>query len=288
MWLVEENEGDAARGVPRSAQASILLLGDIGVVENHRAPQGTPPRRRPRAAHRARCGRARRRLHRARRRGGRRHHRPSTSMSDSASAARSPRSAACLRCPRSTGSPWANGARASAPATRSSSTRAARPRSCSTAYAAAKAEVREAYDLGDLELRPAPTIRSGCGPASTPLPREACKPYVVVAVHEKTGEVAGLTEVVVPAQHPTRADQYDTVVVPESPRLRRRPGDQGPDAVRAALGGAGPGRGADLERGGQRATHRVNQELGFVPDRQWLEYEADVGRTRRRPQGRLG
>jgi hypothetical protein len=22
---------------------------------------------------------------------------------------------------------------------------------------------------------------------------------------------------------------------------------------------------------------RVNQELGFVPDRQWLEYEADLG-----------
>ena len=37
----------------------------------------------------------------------------------------------------------------------------------------------------------------------------------MVAVHERTEKVAGLTELVVPAQHPTRADQYDTIIVPE-------------------------------------------------------------------------
>ena len=42
------------------------------------------------------------------------------------------------------------------------------------------------------------------------------KPYIVLGVHESSGEVAGLTEVVVAARaHPTRADQYDTIVVPE-------------------------------------------------------------------------
>src|SRR5512139_2768316 len=32
-WIAEKNEGDLARGVPIVAYASILLLGDIGVVE---------------------------------------------------------------------------------------------------------------------------------------------------------------------------------------------------------------------------------------------------------------
>ena len=41
------------------------------------------------------------------------------------------------------------------------------------------------------------------------------KPHIVVGIHESTGEVAALTEVVVAAQHPDRADQYDTIVVPE-------------------------------------------------------------------------
>ena len=88
--------------------------------------------------------------------------------------------------------------------------------------------------------------------------------------------LAGLTEVVVPAQRPTRADQYDTVVVPKHR-------------------GYGLGRAIkarmlfELRSAEPRVTEvqtwnafenepmlKVNSELGFQPDRQWSEYEADV------------
>src|SRR5919107_3991400 len=102
------------------------------------------------------------------------------------------------------------------------------------------------------------------------------KPYIVLAIHEKTGAVAGLTEVVVPAQHPTRADQYDTIVVQ---------GHRGYGIDRAIkarmlfeLRSAEP---ALLEVQTWNAQHnesmlKVNADLGFQSDRDWYEYTADV------------
>ncbi|HEX6500713.1 MAG TPA: GNAT family N-acetyltransferase [Micromonosporaceae bacterium] len=102
------------------------------------------------------------------------------------------------------------------------------------------------------------------------------KPYIVVGVHERTGQVAGLTEVVVPAQHPTRADQYDTVVVPEHRGygLGR--------AIKARmlfeLRAAEPQL-AEVQTWNaveNEALRKVNAELGFVVDREWREYETDL------------
>ena len=116
-------------------------------------------------------------------------------------------------------------------------------------YAAAKYLARERRRAGRL-VAAAELLqrRSGCARACKTLHMRGMKPYIVLGIHEPTGEVAGLTEVVVAAQHPDRADQYDTVVVPAASRLRARPGDQGADAVRAALGRAAAEVGADLER----------------------------------------
>jgi GNAT superfamily N-acetyltransferase len=144
------------------------------------------------------------------------------------------------------------------------------------AYAEAKELVRESYDLGDLELRPSSYNPDRLRASLTTLHARGLKPYIVLGIHEKTGKVAGLTEVVVPAQRPTRADQYDTIVVP-------------------AHRGYGLGRAIkarmlfELRSAEPRLTEvqtwnafenepmlKVNAELGFQPDRQWREYEADV------------
>jgi GNAT superfamily N-acetyltransferase len=144
------------------------------------------------------------------------------------------------------------------------------------AYAAAKAEVRDDYDVGDLELRPSSYEPQRLQASLATLAARGLKLYVVVAVQEKTGDVAGLTEVVVPAQHPTRADQYDTVVVPRH---------RGYGVVRAIkarmlfeLRSAEPDL-TEVQTWNAAINEpliKVNQELGFIADRQWLEYEAEV------------
>ena len=98
----------------------------------------------------------------------------------------------------------------------------------------------------------------------------------MVAIHERTETVAGLTELVVPAVRPGRADQYDTVIVPEhnSYGLAR--------AIKARmlleLRTAEPNlrevqtwHAADREQ-----LQQVNKELGFQPDREWREYEVSA------------
>jgi GNAT superfamily N-acetyltransferase len=150
------------------------------------------------------------------------------------------------------------------------------------AYAEAKEVVRDSYDVGDLELRPSSydAERLKCSLAT--LHARGMKPYIVLGIHESTGKVAGLTEVVVPAQHPTRADQYDTVVVPahRGYGLGR--------AIKARmlleLCSAEPQR-TEVQTWNAFENEpmlRVNSELGFVPDRQWMEYEADVTELARR------
>ena len=88
--------------------------------------------------------------------------------------------------------------------------------------------------------------------------------------------MAGLTEVVVPAQHPTRADQYDTIVAQDH---RGYGIDR---AIKARmlfeLRSAEP-KLAEVQTWNAQANEsmlKVNAELGFQPDREWYEYGADV------------
>lgn len=143
------------------------------------------------------------------------------------------------------------------------------------AYAVAKAQVRD-EDEGDLELRPSSYEPERLRESLSCLHRRGMTPYIVLAIHEESGAVAGLTEVVVPAQHPTRADQYDTIVVPEHRGC-------GIDRALKArmlfeLRAAEPGL-AEVQTWnapGNEAMLKVNAELGFAPDREWFEYEVEV------------
>ena len=75
--------------------------------------------------------------------------------------------------------------------------------------------MRRLDPTGDLDLRPSSYDADRLRASLRCLNARGLRPYIVVAVHERTEKVAGLTELVVPAQHPTRADQYDTIIVPE-------------------------------------------------------------------------
>jgi GNAT superfamily N-acetyltransferase len=143
------------------------------------------------------------------------------------------------------------------------------------AYAAAKASVRE-LPASDLELRPSSYDAQRLSASLATLHARGLKPHIVLAVHEPSGAVAGLTEVVVPAQRPTRADQYDTIVVP---------GHRGYGLGRALkarmlfeLRSAEPQL-IDVQTWNaieNQSMVQVNSELGFKTDRAWYEYEADV------------
>jgi len=141
------------------------------------------------------------------------------------------------------------------------------------AYARAKAEVR---DVDDGELRPSSYDPERLRASLDTLHRRGMKPYIVLALHEQTGEVAGLTEVVVPAQHPTRADQYDTIVV------RDHRGYGIDRAIKARmlleLRSAEPEL-VEVQTWNAQANEamlKVNAELGYRPDREWCEYSVDV------------
>jgi len=152
------------------------------------------------------------------------------------------------------------------------------------AYAEAK-QVRRANPTGDMELRPSSYDTDRLRASLQCLNQRGLRPYIVVAVHERTGVVAGLTELVVPAQHPTRADQYDTIVVPthNSYGLGR--------AIKARMLLELREREPQLrEVQTWHATDRqelaqVNKELGFVADREWREYEVDTDELASRVSG---
>jgi hypothetical protein len=143
------------------------------------------------------------------------------------------------------------------------------------AYAAAKASRRET-DNPEWDLRPSSYDSQRLAESLQTLNRRGMKPYLVLAVHEQSGAVAALTEVVAPAQHPTRADQYDTIVVPGHHGLGLE------RALKARML-------FELRSAEVRLTEvqtwnapendpiaQVNAELGFRADREWREYEADV------------
>jgi hypothetical protein len=149
------------------------------------------------------------------------------------------------------------------------------PESLIEAYAQAKLEGQDAED-SDLDLRPSSSDPQRLRDSLQTLHKRGLKPYIVLAIHEKTGAVAGLTEVVVPVQHPERADQYDTIVV------RDHRGYGIDRAIKARmlfeLRSAEP---TLLEVQTWNALNnesmlKVNAELGFQPDRDWYEYGADV------------
>ncbi|MFI5932706.1 GNAT family N-acetyltransferase [Actinoplanes sp. NPDC051494] len=149
------------------------------------------------------------------------------------------------------------------------------PRALLEAYAQAKLEAQDG-DENDPDSRPSSPDPQRLQDSLDTLHRRGLKPYVVLAIHEETGEVAGLTELVVPAQHPERADQYDTIVV------RKHRGYGIDRAIKARmlfeLRTAEP----DLRQVQTwNAQHnesmlKVNAELGFQSDRDWYEYAADV------------
>jgi GNAT superfamily N-acetyltransferase len=149
------------------------------------------------------------------------------------------------------------------------------PEEILAAYAEAK-QVRKAEPTGDLDLRPSSYDVDRLRASLLCLNARGMKPYCVVAVHERSEKIAGLTEVVVPAQHPSRADQYDTIIVPEHNGygLAR--------AIKARML-------LELRRDESQlrevqtwhATEReqlqqINTELGFKADREWREYEIDA------------
>jgi GNAT superfamily N-acetyltransferase len=140
-------------------------------------------------------------------------------------------------------------------------------------YAAAKASRGEPNDL---ELRPSSYDAQRLADSLATLNRRGMKPYLVLAVHEASGAVAALTELVRPIQHPTRGDQYDTIVVPAHRGLGLE------RAIKAQML-------LEIRTAEPRLTEvqtwnalendpmaDVNAELGFQPDREWREYEADV------------
>jgi GNAT superfamily N-acetyltransferase len=142
-------------------------------------------------------------------------------------------------------------------------------------YVRAKAEIRD-IDDGDLDLRPSSVDPQRLRDSLSCLHRRGMKPYIVLAIHEPTGEVAGLTEVVVPAQHPTRADQYDTIVVQDHRGY-------GIDRAMKArmlfeLRTAEPNL-AEVQTWNAQANEpmlKVNAELGFQAERDWCEYGTSV------------
>jgi GNAT superfamily N-acetyltransferase len=149
------------------------------------------------------------------------------------------------------------------------------PEELFASYARAKEEARR-IDAGDLELRPSSYDSERLQASLATLHARGLKPYIVVAIHEPSGSIAGLTEVVVPAQHPTRADQYDTVVVP--PHRGYGVGRALKARMLFELRAAEPGL-VDVQTWNAMENEpmlKVNAELGFKPDRQWREYEADV------------
>lgn len=102
------------------------------------------------------------------------------------------------------------------------------------------------------------------------------RPYVAVAVHEATGEVAGLTELVVPTHRPQRADQYDTIVVP----AHRGYGLGLAMKARMLLDLRAEEPQVESVQTWQATDDepmlRVNLDLGFRPAHRWHEYEATV------------
>lgn len=273
-WIAEKNEGDLSRGVAAVGYASILLLGDIGVVECIVHPE----------MRRAGVGR--------------------TLMQAVVSRAHSEGFQAIgVEVPGSTSAvdfvvslgftkaftevrsvldledvDWYRVGQLADGVASGYTLRFcpdSPPEELIEAYAAAKAQVQD-EDLGDLDLRPSSFEPDRLRASLATLHARGLRPYIVVAVHDATGVVAALTEVVVPQQRPTRADQYDTIVVPShrgygvgraiKARMLFELRSAVPTLTQVQTWNAAV----------NEPMIKVNADLGFEPDREWLEFEADV------------
>jgi GNAT superfamily N-acetyltransferase len=154
------------------------------------------------------------------------------------------------------------------------------PETLFEAYAVAKESTRDL--AGDLDLRPSSYDADRLRASLATLHGRGLEPYIVLAIHESSGAVAGLTEVVVPAQRRTRADQYDTIVVPAhrgygiGRALKAR--------MLFELRAAEPQL-RDVQTWNAAENEpmlKVNADLGFKPDREWFEFDADVPELARR------
>jgi GNAT superfamily N-acetyltransferase len=141
-------------------------------------------------------------------------------------------------------------------------------------YSQAKLEAQD--EDQDLDLAPRSSDPQRLRDSLATLHKRGLKPYIVLAIHQASGVVAGLTEVVVPAQHPQRADQYDTIVV------RDHRGYGIDRAIKARmlfeLRSAEPEL-LEVQTWNAHANEsmlKVNAELGYQSDRDWYEYGADV------------
>jgi GNAT superfamily N-acetyltransferase len=142
-------------------------------------------------------------------------------------------------------------------------------------YAEAK-QVRRLDPIADLDLRSSSYDAERLRASLECLQGRGLMPYIVVATHERSEKVAALTELVVPALRPSRADQYDTVIVPAhngyglaraiKARMLLELRTAEPD-LREIQTWHAPER---------EQLQQVNQELGFRPDREWREYEVDA------------
>ncbi|WP_460370543.1 GNAT family N-acetyltransferase, partial [Actinocorallia lasiicapitis] len=98
--------------------------------------------------------------------------------------------------------------------------------------------------------------------------------YTVAALHGS--RLAGFTEIVIPGDAPERAFQYDTAVVPE--HRGRRIGIWLKAVMLTWLGAERP-EVVEIETdNAEENAHMlaVNRELGFLPQREYREYQADV------------
>lgn len=142
-------------------------------------------------------------------------------------------------------------------------------------YARAKLNLRPEHD--DLDTDQWVSIEANRLRASLDtVRRRGMRAHVAVALHQQTGQVAGLTEVVVPTHRPERADQYDTLVVPAhrgyglglavKARMLLALRDNEPQTVDVQTWQT-----LEMEQ-----MARVNTVLGFSADREWYEYEIEV------------
>ncbi|WP_026929894.1 GNAT family N-acetyltransferase [Glycomyces tenuis] len=117
------------------------------------------------------------------------------------------------------------------------------------------------------------------------LERRGMRSHIVVAIAEPYGNVVGLTELVVSAQRPTRADQYDTVVDPEHRSYGL--GMSMKARILTELRKAEPQL-VDVQTWTMETADDVrwiNSELGFVHDVDWYDYETDVDELLKRIDG---
>jgi GNAT superfamily N-acetyltransferase len=143
------------------------------------------------------------------------------------------------------------------------------------AYAEAK-QVRRLDPTGEMDLRPSSYDTERLRASLRCLNARGLRPYIVVAIHERSEMVAGLTELVVPAQHPTRADQYDTVIVPAHNGYGLARAIKARMLLELRMAETRLREVQTWHATDREPLQQVNKELGFQPDREWREYEVDI------------